>query len=49
MTGDGWPGVVREQLQGADWDLIGDDVLPFLEPPEEEGMLALENLVRLLG
>jgi len=48
LTHEGWRGVVRQRLEGLDWGVIRDDVVPFLEIPDEAGLLTRENLIGLL-
>jgi hypothetical protein len=48
LTQEGWRGVVRERLEGLDWGVVRDDVVPFLETPDEAGLLTRENLIGLL-
>jgi len=48
LTKDSWREIVRQQIEGVDWKLVRDDVLPFLESPAEIDLLTKENLLRVL-
>jgi hypothetical protein len=49
VTGDAWRGLVRERLKSSRWERVVADVLPFLEPSADLGLLSLDNLLRVLG
>ena len=48
LTGDNWRRTVRHRFQAVDWEQIVADVLPFLDPITDPGILTLENLMRVL-
>jgi len=48
VTQDGWRGVVRQRLEGLDWGVIRDDVVPFLETPDEAELMTRDNFLGLL-
>jgi hypothetical protein len=49
VTGDSWRALVRERLKSLRWEQVVADVLPFLEPSADLGLLSLDNLLRVLG
>jgi hypothetical protein len=49
LTEDSWRRIVKHRLQAVAWQHVVGEVRPFLEPSADPGLLALENLDRLLG
>lgn len=49
LTPEDWRGIVRERVLALDWSRISGDVAPFLEIPEEIGLLTPDSLARLIG
>jgi len=49
ITADNWRGLLKERLQGANFETLRQDVLPFLEDPGEIDLLTWEDLSRVLG
>ena len=49
LTEDNWRQAVRFRLQSVAWEPVMEDVRPFLDPTTDEGLLTLENLMRVLG
>ena len=43
-----WRGLVQTRLESLDMDAVAEDVRPFLERPQDAGLLTRENLVGLL-
>ena len=43
-----WRGLVHTRLESLDMDAVAEDVRPFLEQPQDAGLLTRENLVGLL-
>jgi predicted nucleotidyltransferase component of viral defense system len=48
LTDGNWHAVVRERVKTVAWDLVADDVRPFLEPEANPSLLTSDNLSRLL-
>jgi len=46
---ENWRGRVRERLEGLDWRILREDVLPFLETPDEVAFLTRQDLIGLLS
>jgi predicted nucleotidyltransferase component of viral defense system len=44
-----WRAEVRRRLDTVEWQLVMNDVRPFLEPSADPNLLTRENLLRLLG
>jgi len=49
ITDNNWRGMFKERLQGANFEALRQDALPFLEDPEESDLLTWENLSQVLG
>lgn len=49
ITAENWRGLIKERLQGANFEALRQDVLPFLEDPGEIDLLTWEDLSRLLS
>ncbi len=48
LSDDNWRDAMRERLRTVAWELIIDDLRPFLEPSANLTLLTLENLMRVL-
>ncbi len=48
ITADNWHSLLKERLQGANFEALRQDVLPFLEDPGEIDLLTWEDLSRVL-
>ena len=49
ITPQTWKGLVAARVRGADFELLRQDVLPFLENPGDADLLTKEDLLRLLA
>jgi predicted nucleotidyltransferase component of viral defense system len=49
ITDSNWRGMLKERLQGTNFEALRQDVLPFLEHPEEIDLLTWEDLNQVLG
>ena len=49
ITADNWRGLIEERLQGINFESLRQDVLPFLEDPDEIDLLTWDDLGRVLG
>ena len=48
VTASNWRGLLKERLQGANFEALRQDVLPFLQDPGEIDLLTWEDLSRVL-
>ena len=48
LTPQNWRTALRERIQGLDWRRVQEDVIPFLENPQDVELLTRENLMRVL-
>ena len=49
LTEDSWRKAVRRRLRTVAWELVVNDVQPFLDLSADAGLLTEENLARVLG
>jgi predicted nucleotidyltransferase component of viral defense system len=48
ITSDNWGLLLRDRLEHFSWKAVRDDLLPFLERPQEADLITRENLLSLL-
>ena len=49
LTEDTWRQAVHDRLQPVTWELVANDVRPFLDSNADADLLTAENLMRVLG
>jgi predicted nucleotidyltransferase component of viral defense system len=49
LSNDNWRAAVRKRLKTVEWQLVLNDVRPFLEPSADPSLLTRENVLRVLG